>query len=99
MKDTEWICSALADCFFPLLRPYQASGSSAESFDKYPVLVTCTIYAGQALRLYYSSMTCLLYDGFSVPVSYRIYLIYLFVHLFLKAGSASLIISLAQMPT
>jgi hypothetical protein len=41
MEDTEWICSAVAGCFFPLFRPYQASESSAESFDKYPVLVTC----------------------------------------------------------
>ena len=34
MEDTEWICSAVTDCFFPLFRPYQASGPSAESFDK-----------------------------------------------------------------
>ncbi len=49
MKDTEWICSAVTDCFFPLFRPYQASGSSAESFDNYPVLVTCAAHRPGAL--------------------------------------------------
>ena len=34
MKDTGWICSILTDCFFPSFRPYQASGPSAEYFDK-----------------------------------------------------------------
>ena len=34
MEDTEWLCSALTNCFYPLFRPYQASGPSAESFDK-----------------------------------------------------------------
>ena len=46
MEDTEWICSALTNCFFPLLRPYPAFGSSAESFDKYPILVNCDCSPG-----------------------------------------------------
>jgi hypothetical protein len=61
MEDTEWICSAITDCFFPLFRPYQASGSSAESFDKYPVLVTCRIQQAWRYVSYCGSMTCLLY--------------------------------------
>ena len=61
MEDTEWICSAITDCFFPLFRPYQASGSSAESFDKYPVLVTCRFQQAWRYVSYCGSMTRLLY--------------------------------------